>query len=87
MTLPSKLESKEDNLIKWVDSKRIEGGESIKASLKSVKDSNYRERLNNNVHNLEVARMTPEILESLATGGMCSFIQAAIDYIAEHRGS
>ena len=87
LTLPSKLESKEDNLIKWVDSKRIEGGESIKASLKSVKDSNYRERLNNNVHNLEVARMTPEILESLATGGMCSFIQAAIDYIAEHRGS
>ena len=84
---PSKLESMEDNLIKWVDSKRIEGGESIKASLKSVKDSNYRERLNNNVHNLEVARMTPEILESLATGGMCSFIQAAIDYIAEHRGS
>ena len=87
LTLPSKLESKEDNLIKWVDSKRIEGGESIKASLKSVKDSNYRERLNNNVHNLDVARMTPEILESLATGGMCSFIQAAIDYIAEHRGS
>ena len=87
LTPPSKLESKEDNLIKWVDSKRIEGGESIKASLKSVKDSNYRERLNNNVHNLDVARMTPEILESLATGGMCSFIQAAIDYIAEHRGS
>ena len=87
LTPPSKLESKEDNLIKWVDSKRIEDGESIKASLKSVKDSNYRERLNNNVHNLDVARMTPEILESLATGGMCSFIQAAIDYIAEHRGS
>lgn len=87
LTPPRKLESMEDNLLKWIDSKRIEGGESIEASLKSVKDSNYRERLNNNVHNLDVARMTPEILESLATGGMCSFIQAAIDYIAEHRGS
>ena len=81
-----KLKHKEDKLSKWLDSKKIQD-ERMKATLDSIIKSSYRDNLNNNVHNPDVARMTPEILESLATGGMCSFIQAAIDYIAEHRGS
>lgn len=81
-----KLKHKEDKLSKWLDSKKIQD-ERMKATLDSIIKSSYRDNLNNNVHNPDVARMTPEILESLATGGVCSFIQAAIDYIAEHRGS
>ena len=84
---PSQLESKETRLLKWIESNRIDGGKAMESSLKLVIESNYRERLNNNVHNPDIARMTPAILESLATGGMCSFIQSTIDYIAEHRES
>ena len=83
----NKLESNENNLFKWIDSGRIKDGNELKPSLESILKFKHRERLNNNIHNPEIARMTPEILESLATGGMCSFIQAAINYITKHRGS
>lgn len=79
----TKMKELEKDVINWTDCGKIPASHEMKDALKHIKNLDHREFLNNNVHNPNYIRATPEILESIAMSGMLTFIQEVINSLPD----
>ena len=90
--LPFNLVDLEKKVKNWVESGRIKidgkyGNSDFYKSLCSVINNGQRELLNDLTHNTDIVRLTGDSVETLASGGMCAFLQSAVEAILFAKGS